>query len=172
MTKPELKDGLKKQYHHFVALINSLTYDQYNSWPEGKWNPGQHLSHLIRSVAPLNKVMQSRATIEGFGTADQPSRSYDELVAYYQGALASGGKAGGTFLPDYIELEERGTFTTKLLSKVDLLAQQLDEFPEEDLDKLVIPHPLLGNLTMREMMYFTIYHGQHHQFGVKKMMEA
>jgi hypothetical protein len=33
---------------------------------------------------------------------------------------------------------------------------------EKDLDRYVIPHPLLGKITLRELCYFTIYHTSHH----------
>lgn len=33
----------------------------------------------------------------------------------------------------------------------------------DELDKYILPHPLLGKLTIREMMYFTIYHVEHHK---------
>ena len=32
----------------------------------------------------------------------------------------------------------------------------------DDLDKYVLPHPLLGKVTLREMLYFTIHHNEHH----------
>lgn len=33
------------------------------------------------------------------------------------------------------------------------------------------PHPLLGKLTLREMMFFTIYHVQHHEVFDEKKFE-
>ena len=47
------------------------------------------------------------------------------------------------------------------------LDRLLDSLSESDLDTLQAPHPLLGKLTLRELMYFTIYHAQHHQRNVE-----
>jgi hypothetical protein len=33
---------------------------------------------------------------------------------------------------------------------------------EAQLDQYLVPHPLLGKITLRELGYFTIYHTQHH----------
>ena len=55
----------------------------------------------------------------------------------------------------------------KLFRIISSICKNLDKFSEEDLDKFILPHPLLGKLTMREMMYFTIYHAQHHENIVK-----
>ena len=40
---------------------------------------------------------------------------------------------------------------------------RIDSFSEKDLDNYILPHPLLGKLTIREMLFFTIYHVQHHE---------
>ena len=39
----------------------------------------------------------------------------------------------------------------------------VSKWSEGDLDLYVIPHPLIGGLTFREILYFTIYHVQHHK---------
>ena len=40
--------------------------------------------------------------------------------------------------------------------------ERLGNWSEKDLDKYKLPHPLLGKLTVREMLFFTIYHNEHH----------
>lgn len=46
------------------------------------------------------------------------------------------------------------------------LSQQLwsaiDVWRDADLDRYLLPHPLLGKLTLREMLFFTLYHNYHH----------
>ena len=37
-----------------------------------------------------------------------------------------------------------------------------------DLDAVLLPHPLLGKLTVREMLFFTVYHVQHHRALVER----
>jgi hypothetical protein len=36
------------------------------------------------------------------------------------------------------------------------------QWSEAELDRYTLPHPLLGDLTMREMLCFTLYHNQRH----------
>jgi hypothetical protein len=43
------------------------------------------------------------------------------------------------------------------------LSARVEGFSEQQLDLLILPHPLLGKLTLREMIYFTIYHAGHHE---------
>jgi hypothetical protein len=97
-----------------------------------------------------------------FGTANRKSRSYEELVARYHSKLKAGGRASGRFVPppktDSVE-----KLSANLSKVVQALARRIDRFSETQLDQLILPHPLLGKLTLREMLYFTIYHVQHHQ---------
>ena len=51
------------------------------------------------------------------------------------------------------------------------LNKKIELFSEQDLDSHILPHPLLGKLTFREMLYFTIYHVQHHQDLMLKYLE-
>ena len=48
----------------------------------------------------------------------------------------------------------------------------LEKYSESDLDLIILPHPLLGKITLREMMYFTIYHVQHHQKIAENTLSA
>ena len=48
----------------------------------------------------------------------------------------------------------------------DKFLKKLDSFEEDDLDKYLIPHPVLGKLTIREMLYFTICHTLHHHKAI------
>ena len=49
-----------------------------------------------------------------------------------------------------------------LLREVEALCSRLERMDEKQLDAYLLPHPLLGKLTLREMLYFTIYHVEHH----------
>ena len=77
-------------------------------------------------------------------------------------------------LDDQIVISELGVTLKSLKIKavlkkeVEKLVHKLDKFTEDDLDKYVLPHPLLGKLTLREMLCFTIYHVRHHEEIVKR----
>jgi hypothetical protein len=38
------------------------------------------------------------------------------------------------------------------------------------LERIRLPHPLLGRLTTREMLFFTLYHNQHHVEVAKRRL--
>ena len=163
MNKGELQQNLVKHYAGFVEYINSMSQDEVNISYNGKWSPVKQVDHLVRSVAPVRLALTIPSFILRifFGSANRPSRKYDELVAKYHAKLQAGGRASGRFLPDK-KPKQALKLTTQLTHLIQSLNQKVESFSEEQLDTLILPHPLLGKLTLREMLYFTIYHVQHH----------
>ncbi len=164
MEKEELKHLLLLQHDNYIKRIQSLNDSQLLIASPGKWNAVQLLDHIVRSVSPVSLALSLPAFLLRliFGTANRKSRSYEELVARYHDKLKAGGRASGRFVPpprpNSVE-----KLSAKLTKVVQVLTKRIDRFSETQLDRLILPHPLLGKLTLREMLYFTIYHVQHHQ---------
>jgi uncharacterized damage-inducible protein DinB len=142
--------------------IAAVTPEHFEAAIGDKWSVGQHLDHLIRSVRPLNMLFSFSIILRWFGTANRPSRSYEELVTKYQAALAKGGRAMGQFIPRKVNAAEKDRLLETYKKQHDKLIQKSAKWSEKDLDKFIIPHPLIGRLTVREMMFFTVYHNEHH----------
>jgi hypothetical protein len=92
-------------------------------------------------------------------------------VEKYHGKLAAGYKATGPFIPPAIQTESRDKLVTRLSNTIRSLNAHLNGFTESQLDMLLLPHPLLGKLTLREMLYFTIYHVEHHEKQVLENLQ-
>ena len=168
MNKEEIIKHLQSSHNDFGSTISSLTELQFNFHKEGKWNAGQTLDHLYRAVSTLTTAMQlPKATFSMlYGKANRPSRSYDEVVAKYKTKLDQGGKAHGRYLPTKVSFSNQEKIEKALEKSINRLCRNLKNYSEEQLDTYILPHPLLGKITIREMMYFTIYHSQHHKQGV------
>ncbi|MCZ8215716.1 MAG: DinB family protein [Cyclobacteriaceae bacterium] len=164
MTKAELQQQLRIHYSAFIESINSLDEVTFTLSKNEKWTAGQQLDHLIRSTEPVMVVMKLPTLLIRllFGKANRTSQPYETLVTRYLEKLAAGGKATGRYIPGQVVFSDRTLLTTRLDATIHKLAEQLNKFTEEDLDKFILPHPILGKLTYREMIYFTIYHVQHH----------
>ena len=77
-------------------------------------------------------------------------------------------KSTGRFIPKIVSIEKGKKLKVDLINEIDKLVTKLDELTENELDKYIFPHPLLGKLTLREMLYFTIYHVRHHEELTKR----
>lgn len=168
MNKSELQQSLLKHYTNFISTVDLLPAQEIHVSRHGKWSPARQLDHLVRSVAPVRMAFYLHSFLLKmfFGTANRPSRTYDELVAKYHNKLSAGGKASGRFIPQEKPVSVKQA-SQRLHSLIQSLCKKIGAYSEEELDKLILPHPLLGKLTLREMLYFTIYHAQHHQKQVQ-----
>lgn len=164
MEKQLINQKLKENYSFFVDYINSLTTQELVFAKPEKWTAAQQLQHLITSVKPIRQALSLPKFVLKMliGKANRTSKSYDELVAKYQLKLQNGGRAPARFVPKNIAANNCKKLTEVLLKEVNSLVEKLNSFSEQQLDEYILPHPLLGKLTLREMLYFTMYHVQHH----------
>jgi DinB family protein len=164
MHKEEIIQASKQIFSEFSDTCLQIPDKKFFYQPGDKWSIAQNVDHLTRAVK-TTKLAYSLPKIfvrTLFGKANRPSRSFEELVAKYKLKLAQGGKASGPYLPK--------TQFTKQLALVQKWQKENENYLEaielkwkdEQLDRYIAPHPLLGKLTLRELCYFTIYHTEHH----------
>ena len=170
MEKQEIVQRLHAQYGQFCELVQNLSPEAFTFHLEGKWSAAQQLDHLIRSVRPvvLGLSLPSFLLRLIFGRAKHTPREYDTLVRTYQDALAKGGKSPKAYEPKVPGEGFQSFGSERLMQMITALDRLLDALSESDLDILQAPHPLLGKLTLRELMYFTIYHAEHHRRNVER----
>jgi len=163
-NKKEIIAQLEAQSKALQSWFLDQPIEKMEFAPEGAWTAGQHLLHLIKSTKPLGTGMgYPRLVLRlKFGKVKNPSRSYEGTVAFYQEALAKGGRAMGQYIPREVKKEEREEMVNRFYTEMSILINHVQKWSEKNLDQTAVPHPLLGNLTMREMLYFTIYHTEHH----------
>ncbi|MBL7851168.1 MAG: DinB family protein [Cyclobacteriaceae bacterium] len=167
MTKPEIQNLLVENYASFLAVMRRMPDVQAHMAAPGKWSPAQQAEHLVKSVRPVTLAFTLPKFLLPliFGRSNRPSRTFDELVARYQAKLTAGGRASNPFIPGIPRNLDR--VYRRLGRTVDQLRRRIDRFTESELDTLILPHPLLGKLTLREMLYFTAYHAKHHQHSIE-----
>jgi len=163
-NKPEIISALNEKIDAFNGYISPLNKEQFEATPNSKWSAGQNLDHLIRAIKPLQLAygLPKFALLILFGKTNRPSRTFDELVTKYKTKLAAGGKASGPFIPPTIRFEQKDELIKKYSLQKQMLLSKIEKQSEPDLDKYILPHPLLGKVTLREMLYFTIHHNEHH----------
>lgn len=137
--------------------------------PQDGWSPSDNLDHLVKSVKPIARAMQlPKAKLQSlFGLASRSSRSFPEIHDLYLQAIHNGAQASGRYLPGQTALviepeEAKSQVLAQWVQLGSVLLEQVEAWNESDLDTYLLPHPLLGNLTIREMMFFTLCHNQRH----------
>lgn len=163
-NKQEITSALDEKVNSFNNFIAALDKEKFEATPDGKWSAGQNLDHLIRSIKPLHLAYALPKFILKllFGKANRPSKQYDELVAKYKAKLSAGGRASGPFIPPPVSFTQKDILINRYQQHKQKLIKKIQQQGEEDLDKYILPHPLLGKLTLREMLFFTVHHNEHH----------
>lgn len=169
MTKTELVKSFSDNHNEVITFIHSLTDGQFLFSKIGKWSAGQQLRHVYLTLTPFTKVLPSKEYIlEKFGKLNRPIWNYETVLEKY---LTTNLKAPEQFLPEKIEAKEKTKIINDLQNSLIVISQLLDQYSENELDTLMLPHPLLGNLTIREMFYLMSYHPTHHLKQTKLNLE-
>ncbi|MBS1979326.1 MAG: DinB family protein [Bacteroidetes bacterium] len=174
MGRQELAGLLQGSHQKFADYLSGLSEEQFNLSKNGKWTAGQELQHIILSAKPMIKALSLPADElrARFGTAINPSRTYTETVTFYKSKLGNGVEAPPRFTPSTVTFDQRTGLINELNQIVDAICKGTVSREESELDSLLIPHPLLGPLTMREMLYFTAYHAEHHLNNSKRNLSG
>lgn len=143
------------------------------------WSPAENVRHLIQSNRPVTQGLRAPKVVLmlRFGVKlGGGSRTFDEIVAVYRGALSDGLKSSGRYDPKTFDGEPTETSRDELVAKnraaIEGIVSGLDGWGEGALDRVCVRHPALGKMTVREILFFTIYHNAHHVESVAGKLAA
>jgi hypothetical protein len=178
-TKSEIADQLVRIQLGLTETIQSASDEQLSRGTTESWSAADYVKHLILSVKPFAKGLnlppdQMRSM---FGSPDRPSRDYDGVVAAYKARLAAGIRAEDypAVTPVVYRMPEDAPSLREYLVETwndsnDRLLSALNKWNEADLDVYQLPHPAVNLLTLREMLFFTIYHNTLHWNDARQAM--
>jgi len=174
-SKSQLVQDLENAFLATKNWINQQPKEHFNKeLIPGKWTIAANLYHLTKSTKAVSNGMKMPKNVlsEMFGESTATERTFDELKLKYETTLTT----IDVNVPDDYEAEKGRKFDqTELIQRFDKelndYIQEINKWTEEDLGKYLLPHPLLGKFTIREFMYFTIFHTNHHLNSFKERYE-
>jgi len=156
--------------------IGCMSDTQFNDGSIEAWSAADYLKHLLLSVKPVAKGMGFPADVlkQQFDCSNRASRPYADVVSAYQKRLDEGVRAEDydKVVPIFYRFPE-GTTDERayLLHSWDDSNQRLisavQQRSEAELDSLQMPHPAIGMITLREMLFFTIFHNTLHWHDIQ-----
>ena len=171
MTQAELVQALEARHQEVGEFFAGLPEATLLANTAPTWNPAQHLIHLTRANSRIAQGFQARDALPDNNSGH--SRPYEVVRESYLAALkqapsellAKNGAAvqveANTGRAQILEAYKQATSG---------LRQAMQTWSETDLDAKAMPHPLLGVISVREMLEFTLYHDLHHLEGVRKSL--
>jgi hypothetical protein len=171
MTTKELLKNLHSLHQEVNSFVATCDEQQLNApRANGKWSIAEELGHLINALEQSNKgLLLPKFFIKyKFGTNNRVERTYDQVVTKYLDKLALVAIPNNPFKIKEVEKVSKEKLLKKYVKKQQKFEKRLSQFSEKELSTLLLPHPLLGKLTIREFGYFTHYHTEHHFKHIQK----
>jgi hypothetical protein len=134
-----------------------------------KWSPANHVRHLAKSTFPLAQALALPKFVIGwrFGRGPEVSRDFLTVRDDYRRTLRETGATAGRFTPTPVALpDDLAAWQIRVLASwrasIVALTGRIPRWNERALDRYRVPHPILGKMTVREILFFSLYHYQHH----------
>jgi hypothetical protein len=176
-TKTELSDQLRLVQQEVHNSVQAMTEAQFNVGSDQSWSAAGYLKHLILSVKPVAKALARppKQLLRMFGQAESKPRSYADVVAAYEARLADGIRAedyeritpGVYRFPEGVT-DEKDYLTQTWDESNNRLLAALEQWDEAALDSHQMPHPAIGTITVREMLFFTLFHNRLHARDIQQ----
>lgn len=166
MHKEEIADLIEENYSELITWLENHPNELWTQGPEGKWTTGQQTLHLLQSIKPLNDALSMPKFLLQFkfGKANRAFRNYDAIVKRYQERLveAKGKTYKGSQNMKVPTLADKQYLLNRLQTEHKKLQYKTRRISDRNLDLLVLPHPLMGKMPIREIIMWTACHAAHH----------
>jgi hypothetical protein len=164
MNSDNLPSFLMGEAEAFEQWAAPLTDLEFAERPNGRWSVGDTAQHLYLSARPVLRLMAGpREVFAQWDRAVEPSRTYEAIEETYRRVLSRGVKAPVSMSPRPEDVAaDKATMLARVTDTYRALADQVVNWSAEEMDSYQIPHPALGLISVREMMYFIGVHTRHH----------
>jgi len=173
-TKSDIIEALHSSFEDISTFLESVPNDIFHQRLNDKWSIAENLDHLILSNKSIPSVLKkNKLFFLTFGFSFSGSENFETLKANYHLKLNQDGPPiRNAFLPKNTKEISKEKFQENWQKIGPKYAPRLAEWSEKDLDRFRLPHPLLGKLTFREMLFFTVFHNEHHLRTMRRLRDA
>lgn len=168
-SKAELIATLKDSNQRVIEWFTKISPQDFFTRHGEVWSASDNVDHLIKAHQPIAKALKlPKITLRAmFGKPDEASMTYEELCQAYRDEIAKGAQASGRYLPKQENpadraVEKKQELLEQFLKASAGLVTAIEKWDDKELDDYLLPHPILGKLTIRELIFFTIYHNLRH----------
>lgn len=166
MKKDGIINMLENEHQKLFDWLDKQPNNNWEKGPEEKWTTGQHILHLVDAIKKLNNALSLPKFLlkSKFGVSNRELRPYTAVVKRYQEKLALNKEKAKTYntgmkIP---LLKEKKHLIQTLNVQNKKLQYKTNKWKDTHLDTLILPHPLMGKMPIREIIMWTAHHTAHH----------
>ncbi len=170
-TYTEITQALADTLATVEKFILSNSMESLCTKPTEKWSIAEELDHLTKSND--GSVLAFSQPTANLRPTQHSPRSYDELVREYREKYAIKGVQMPTpLITSGLRARHTVNETFAFFEKASQAMQKsLAPWTDNKLDGVTVwKHPLLGPVTAREMIFFTLFHNRHHLASMQQKL--
>ena len=172
-SKSEIIESYKDLWGRVSETILQCSDEEFKSKSSPDvWSIAEEFEHLTKATQVVLEALWYPSLIVKwkFGKPNRPIRTYDECHKRYTdkiAALDGKPKSPEKFTPKKNELNKKQMLAT-WSKQLNLYEKRISRWSDKSLDNCLLPHPLLGKMMVREMLFFTHFHAEHHAASISK----
>ena len=166
MDKQAIASLIDDSHQKLIDFYKGQDDDSWEMGPEGKWTSGQHALHLLQTLKAINMALSMPKFFlkMRFGKNNREVRGYETVANRYNERLEA--NKGVTYGPSenmkIPKIRDKEYYLSRLQTESKKLQYKTNHWKDRHLDGLVLPHPLMGKMPVRELLMWTSYHTNHH----------
>ncbi|WP_282043487.1 DinB family protein [Winogradskyella flava] len=172
MDKETIAELIEVKHTELLSWLEQQPNESWTQGPEGKWTQGQQALHLLQSIKPLNTALSMPKFLlrYKFGKANRPVRDYEAVTKRYQERLrdVKGKTYKGSQNMKVPSVNEKQYILNRLQTESKKLQYKTKKISDKNLDTVILPHPLMGKMPVREIIMWTAHHVEHHMESLKE----
>lgn len=162
---------------NWQAILDWCTQHQDKDFNEplakGKWSIAQTLYHLAKITRHMNRglKMPKLVLLGMFGKNKRVEKTYVEIVEHFSNLMSSGGISPAQYVAEKNRVFEKEILLKRFSDELKDLKAYLEKWDDKSMSQYVLPHPGLDKITIREILFYTIWHTNHHLVILQKQTQ-
>ena len=168
-TKQTILDAFGNANNEIEDFFSTMPLDSFVGQSSTEWHGAQILEHLVKLIEAIatGLALPKEFIRKKGGYPEKVSGSFEDIRGRYLQALADGAQSPEAYYPPDRSIAMDGTaYKQQLLatwrSANDQLRRNIESWTEVELDQYLLLHPLLGKMTVREVLFCALCHNQGH----------
>ncbi len=179
VTTPEICAALHAGQQQITQLFERVDAEQCFAPVAPEWCLAEHIVHLCLAYDQIIRVLgaNKERLLARTGAPDHASLSFEQMHTRYTGLIAGGLVTTAAFTPQNVNVDvHKAHARDDILQRWDHAGRALRAAAEPwtgaELDGHQVPHPVMGMVTVRELLFFCIVHDANHLDVMRRLVTS